>query len=69
VGRPLWIERFGIAKSVEHGHDLNHVKLNSSNGFEISCHEFCRFPLKAGLFPLKLDSPANSRTRHGQDVT
>ena len=29
VGRPLWIERFGIAKSVEHGHDLNHVKLNS----------------------------------------
>ena len=40
VGRPLWIERFGIAKSVEHGHDLNHVKLNSFNGFEISCHEF-----------------------------
>jgi hypothetical protein len=40
VGRPLWIERFCIAKSVEHGHDLNHVKLNSFNGFEISCHEF-----------------------------
>ena len=39
-GAALWIERFGIAKSVEHGHDLNHVKLNSSNGFEISCHEF-----------------------------
>ncbi len=42
VGRPLWIERFGIAKSVEHGHDLNHVKLNSFNGSEISWHDIHR---------------------------
>ena len=53
VGRPLWIERFGIAKSVEHGHDLNHVKLNSFNGFEISCHEFMSFSVKGWTVPVK----------------
>lgn len=29
AGRPRWIDRFCIAKSVDQGHDINHVKLNS----------------------------------------
>lgn len=44
LDRTLW-----HCQSVEHGHDLNHVKLNSFNGFEISCHEFTAWGAGRGI--------------------
>ena len=58
VGRPLWIERFCIAKSVDRGHDLNHVKLNSLSSREVSG---CKFAASGDLDVKSSDVTAKIR--------